>query len=83
MYKEIKDGLEAIRREQNTTQNNQADLKKNHVEFLEMKNKTQYGKWQIGHTERELVKWKIERNYSELNRIKEMAKKKVKRHETE
>lgn len=58
-------------------------MKKNHVEFLEMKNKTQYSKWQIGHTERELVKWKIKRNYSELNRIKEMAKKRVKRHETE
>ena len=39
MCKEIKDRLATIHREQNTAQNDQADLKKNQVEFLEMKNK--------------------------------------------
>lgn len=39
MCKEIKHGLVTIRREQNTAQNDQADLKNKEVEFLEMKNK--------------------------------------------
>lgn len=38
--KKIKGVLETISREENTTQNGQADLKKNKAEFLEMKNTT-------------------------------------------
>lgn len=40
MYKEIKDRLATISREQNTAQNDQADLKKNQVEFLRWKIKS-------------------------------------------
>ena len=36
--KKIKDVLGTISREENTTPNSQADLKKNKVEFLKMKN---------------------------------------------
>ena len=39
MWKEIKNGLAPISREQNTAKNDQADLKKNQVEFMKMKNK--------------------------------------------
>lgn len=38
VWKEIKGGLETISKEENTAPNGQADLKKNQVEFLEMKN---------------------------------------------